>query len=415
MSEEIKIHELVLQTVNALERLGLAPHTVWGYYGYAYLPIVKFHAQHNMDIFDQAIMDAYAQVISRRFENGEISRYYYGDLKKAVERLTEIHETGRLEWTCRTRVSKFKLNRYYEELLQDFLASENFHCNTQGDIIWVTRKYLAYLQQDGHQSLESVCAKDISQFIHHCSQHMKPNSLRNITCYLKKLHLHWEKTGRLSIPYKGVLSFPIVRETKILPPLSQEELNLILAQIDVSTDMGKRNYAIILLGANTGLRAVDIVHLKLRDIDWRKNEIYVLQQKTGETLSLPLMPAVGEAVKDYILCGRPDSDSEYIFLRHRAPFQRLYDGVPIGDMFDSYQKKAGIERRPYDGKGFHSLRRMLGRDMTVAGIPVTTIAQVLGQNKTNSVRQYISLDSKHLKDCALDFCGIEVERGELLV
>ena len=130
MNEEIKIHELVLQTVNALEGLGLAPHTVWSYYSYAYLPIIKFHAQHNMDIFDQAIVDAYAQAIDKRFENDEISRYYYGDLKKAVERLTEFHDTGKLEWTCRMRVSKFKLNRYYEELLQEFLASESFHHNT---------------------------------------------------------------------------------------------------------------------------------------------------------------------------------------------------------------------------------------------------------------------------------------------
>lgn len=178
--------------------------------------------------------------------------------------------------------------------------------------------------------------------------------------------------------------------------------------------MGKRDYAIILLGATAGLRAVDIVNMKLRDILWRSGEIHVIQQKTGETLSLPLMPQVGEAIKEYILCGRPEADSEYLFLRHRAPFQKMNDGVPIGDMFDSYQKKAGIVRKPYDGKGFHSLRRLLGREMTLAEIPVTTIAQVLGHSKTDSATQYISLDSEHLKACALDFHGIEVGRSDLL-
>jgi len=52
--------------------------------------------------------------------------------------------------------------------------------------------------------------------------------------------------------------------------------------------------------------------------------------------------------------------------------------------------------------------------MAVAGIPVTTIAQILGHNDIDSVKQYISLDSKNLKQCALDFCGIEVKREELL-
>ena len=83
----------------------------------------------------------------------------------------------------------------------------------------------------------------------------------------------------------------------------------------------------------------------------------------------------------------------------------------MGYTYAKYQQKAGIERRPFDGKGFHSLRRMLAKDMTVAGIPVTTTAQILGHSNLNTVKQYISLDTVHLKECALDFRGIEVAGG----
>jgi site-specific recombinase XerD len=44
--------------------------------------------------------------------------------------------------------------------------------------------------------------------------------------------------------------------------------------------------------------------------------------------------------------------------------------------------------------------------MVVGGVPVTTVAQVLGDADMNSAKKYISLDSKHLKECALDFSGI---------
>ena len=54
---------------------------------------------------------------------------------------------------------------------------------------------------------------------------------------------------------------------------------------------------------------------------------------------------------------------------------------------------------------------MLAKDMTVAGIPVTTTAQILGHSNLNTVKQYISLDTVHLKECALDFRGIEVAGG----
>jgi len=35
------------------------------------------------------------------------------------------------------------------------------------------------------------------------------------------------------------------------------------------------------------------------------------------------------------------------------------------------------------------------------------LAQVLGHATLDSTKQYISLDSKNLKECALDFCGIK--------
>lgn len=89
----------------------------------------------------------------------------------------------------------------------------------------------------------------------------------------------------------------------------------------------------------------------------------------------------------------------------------MTDGVAIGELFDEYQRKAGIQRTPWDGKGFHALRRTIGKDMVVSGTPVTTVAQVLGQTNMNSAKQYISLDSTHLKVCALDFRGIEIGGG----
>ena len=63
-----------------------------------------------------------------------------------------------------------------------------------------------------------------------------------------------------------------------------------------------------------------------------------------------------------------------------------------------------------ENNGFHSLRRAVGRNMVIAGIPVTTAAQVLGHGDIDSTKQYISLDNIHLKECALDFSGTEPER-----
>ena len=149
--------------------------------------------------------------------------------------------------------------------------------------------------------------------------------------------------------------------------------------------------------------------LKLSDVDWKKGEIRIVQAKTGKPLVFPLTKDIGESIRDYILNGRQDTVSDTIFLRQHAPFQAFASGVAIGGIYDEYRKKAGLSREPFDGKGFHSLRRTLGTNLVTSGIHVTTVAQILGHGVVDSTQKYVSLDSHHLSEVALDFTGIEPE------
>ena len=75
-------------------------------------------------------------------------------------------------------------------------------------------------------------------------------------------------------------------------------------------------------------------------------------------------------------------------------------------------KKAGIMYEPGDGKTMHGIRRMLGTSMTIEGVLVTTISQILGHKSIDVTRQYISLDFQGLRECALGFDSIsEVKSG----
>jgi site-specific recombinase XerD len=120
---------------------------------------------------------------------------------------------------------------------------------------------------------------------------------------------------------------------------------------------------------------------------------------------------VGLAIQDYILNGRQETKSEALFLRHHAPFQGFANGVAIGDIYDYYRQRAGLPRNAYDGKGFHALRRSLGKSLVTNGIPITMVAQILGDDDIESTKKYISLDSVHLKECALNFIGIFPDGG----
>ncbi len=139
--------------------------------------------------------------------------------------------------------------------------------------------------------------------------------------------------------------------------ITDEELKKILSVIDTTTESGCRNMAIILLAVTTGIRACDVIRLKLTDIDWRKGEISFSQDKTDKMVSLPLLPEVGEALKQYILNFRPAvSECKEVFLRCSPPKTAITNATSIADMLILYQQKAGVERKPFDGKGFHGLR-----------------------------------------------------------
>ena len=112
-----------------------------------------------------------------------------------------------------------------------------------------------------------------------------------------------------------------------------------------------------------------------------------------------------------ILNARPDISSEYVFLTTRFPIRKLSEGTSLAFIFEKYEEMAGIERKPFDGKGFHSLRRRIATKMVIAGVPVTTVSQVLGQMKMDSAKQYLSFNTENLRECAISLAGIEIDGG----
>ena len=129
---------------------------------------------------------------------------------------------------------------------------------------------------------------------------------------------------------------------------------------------------------------------------------------------LPLLSEAGAAIQDYILNARPQNHCSELFLRCLSPKTAIENAVAVGIMFKDYERRAGIERQPFDGKGFHGLRRRLAKKLLISGSSLAMVAQVLGQEDVQSALRYLSLDTGNLKECALNFGGIPLKRREFL-
>ena len=294
--------------------LKLSPRTVYGQTSAYMKAILDYCSKHGEKYYNLVLLNNFWAETEARYKKGGITKSHYLGKRKCLERLTEYHNTGTLLWTMHKPKQKYRLSDDAQTLLDEFLKTLIRDANTTYDYSWVIRRYLNYLRGIGITDVTMIKQSDLAGFILSCSKEVTRGSLRNILSYTKLFHEFLRDTGRLSIPFEGLFAVSVTRETKIQHPLSTDEVNRILAQIDLTTVRGKRNLAIILLGAELGLRAADIIHLRLTDIDWPRNELNVQQQKTGFSVKLPLTDRVVAALQDYILNDRRESECDSLFL-----------------------------------------------------------------------------------------------------
>ena len=156
----------------------------------------------------------------------------------------------------------------------------------------------------------------------------------------------------------------------------------------------------VVLAVSTGLRCCDIVALRLDEIDWRRDEIRLVQAKTSKPLVLPLPAPAGNAVAEWILHGRPDCGAPEVFVRLKPPLVKL--GNSTGStLMRRRLARAGIDHAAHDGKSFHALRRTAGTRLIESGAGLPLAAQILGHARINSSRRYFALASEQLRQCCL--------------
>lgn len=397
------IENLAAQTVNIFLQNGYNHRSIREK-EFALQKIVQLHHENGYDYYSHEMVALFIQNTENRYQQKEIGKTRFMFLTKTADYLTEYYEKGSITLYARRVTSA--LSPYYEDLLTGIKAYEKWNDKTKCSIRQVATPYFKWLWANGIASFAQVNESIIRKYLMDCSMRMVLNSIDTIKRSLKKLHLYLYKIGITDNSFADTLSFVIPTEHKVKKPVPLDEIAAVLNVIDRSSAIGKRDYAMIMTAAVTGIRSVDIINLTFDAIDWINGEIRITQHKTGKSLSLPLTTDVGESLRDYILNGRPKSKLPFVFLRANSPAAQLGRTLPY-QTFNTYREKLGLPRCT-----FHGLRRAVGTNMVISGVPVTTVSQVLGHSSIEPTKQYISLDNTHLKECALSLEGfMPEERG----
>ena len=195
-------------------------------------------------------------------------------------------------------------------------------------------------------------------------------------------------------------AIPVVAQYRLstLPRYIQpDEVERVIASCNIDTPKGKRDRAILLLLARLGLRAGDIVKLSMGDIDWEGAWVYV-SGKGRRQDRLPLTQEVGQAIVDYMQYGRPQAETDVLFIRSLAPLCGFSSPSAVSHIVARAMRQAGVVFR---GRGAaHVLRHSVATSMLRQGASLQDIAAILRHRSTETTELYAKVDVNSLREIA---------------
>lgn len=259
-----------------------------------------------------------------------------------------------------------------------------------------------FLTRRGVRSMRSLGLADLDDFFTEQGARMSPRSLyvvrAAIRSFLKYLYVEGELASDLGSGLPRPSRFSADQRPKYLPWAKVEEL---LAGIDRSSLVGKRDLALLTLLACHGLRAGEAATLRVQDIDFEEGSFFLRERKDGRCGRLPLSARAKEALEDYLRV-RPATGHAEIFLTVQPPLGPLRAGI--------YTVARSHMRRRFGSTishyGSHVLRHSFAKCLLDRGARLTDLGLILGHRHLCSTLMYARIATEELREVADNYARL---------
>lgn len=407
---QANLQHLTERTLHEIGRFGLCSE-LNRQYRRTYEKLKDFATSRNMDSYSTQLLGCFLAEIENRYKSGAIGHCRRNHLRRASLLLRDYVENERLEWRSYGRISQPMPSSQEFLCLHsryiDSLKSDGKSRNTVESSKNLVRQFLLFLEDNGYSALGETPLEMVPSFFQHLLATYQPTSMRTVASHIRSF-LQFADGGERFLP---AVPSRCLRKRPIIPVLSDEEYAA-LKRVLQGSDIAVRDKAIIHLALQTGLRSIDIVGMKLSDIDWVNDTIAVAQSKTGRPFRIPLGADVGNCLSSYILTERPKTNTPYVFLRSQAPHRPLSGHAACYALVRKVFARAGI-RLSRERKGLHVIRHSVASRMLSRGVPVTTISSLLGHANKASTDVYLATDELRMRECGLPLAEIPMNCGGL--
>jgi len=268
----------------------------------------------------------------------------------------------------------------------------------------VAWQFLIERYGSGAVDLSTIGAGDVIGFVQRQTVRLKPPAVKCVVNGLRSFLRYAQYLGE--VKPELVAAVPAVASwacTSTLPKaIAAEHAQRAIDSCDLTMAIGLRDRAILLLLARLGLRAREVITLRLEDCDWDRAHLLIRGKGRRECI-LPMPVDVGEAIAAYLERGRPTCDDRRLFLRSKAPVHGFLEGSDgIGSIVRCALRRAKVEA-PHSGS--HQFRHALAVRMLRGGASLPEIGEVLRHRNPQSTSVYARVDIEALRSLAVAWPG----------
>ncbi len=290
--------------------------------------------------------------------------------------------------------------------LEDVLAAFDEHLRrirgvcpgTRRNYARFVRAFLQTMFADGQVEVAEVRVGDVVEFVGGVSRRYRPRTVELAASALRSFFRFLRAEGLRADRMEDAVPMVPHRQTGLVRHLEPGRFEQLIASLDSSSPRGLGDRAIILCMARLGLRAGEVVQLRLEDVDWRNATVRVRARKTGHGALLPLSGEVGTALAGYLQHARPDTAARQVFVLHRLRTGAPISSSIVGRAVDNALRRAGMQAPM---RGANLLRYSLATDLLARGAGLREIADLFGHSSLATTRIYASVDVAALREVAL--------------
>ena len=392
---------LIRRAESEMEYLQLSASTSWQYMQ-AWRELYTFLYLHGDTAFirDQCI--AFIEDAGQKNRDGLIHEWKRKIRRRAALVLIEVADTGHFKWKLFTSRKVCCQEETLEVLRQQYIAflrTRNLENRTIDLHDYSFRLMIEGLGVRNVSGLDTLGPDQIQSLLVFLSKRLSLNSRGTIFPIIRQILSYLHSAGFVAADFSGMVLTPAYQNMHLRPYITASDENKLYNAME---DSPLRNKAMMRLALRLGLRDIDVCSLRFSQIDWKNDQIILVQEKTGVTLHLPLLEDVGNVIMDYIMNERPAAakNCPYIFVRRQAPYKKLDSMYMVcSRLFEA----AGIKTVNRESHGTHVCRYTLTHKLLLNKVPHQVITDTLGHVSKESDKPYLSMEEQMLRECPLSF------------